>query len=86
MPRWPNPRGVLVSRFKRHLRAAHPDGQIYRLNGQGETNYQPLDRPGPWKMTDIGSNFTADLHDEARHGADWLKVYVPKQSSNLSKS
>ncbi|MCF2435444.1 lytic polysaccharide monooxygenase [Streptomyces thinghirensis] len=40
-----------------------PDGQICSAGGQGETNYRPLDRPGPWKMTDIGSNFTVDLYD-----------------------
>jgi chitin-binding protein len=59
-----------------------PDGQICSAGGQGETNYRPLDRPGPWRMTDIGSNFTVDLYDEARHGADWLEVYVTKQGFN----
>ncbi|MFJ8807098.1 lytic polysaccharide monooxygenase [Streptomyces sp. NPDC102490] len=59
-----------------------PDGQICSAGGQGETNYRPLDRPGPWKTTDIGSNFTVDLYDEARHGADWLEVYVTKQGFN----
>jgi chitin-binding protein len=58
------------------------NGEICSAGGQGETNYRPLDRPGPWKMTNIGSNFTIDIYDEARHGADWLEVYVTKQGFN----
>jgi chitin-binding protein len=56
-----------------------PDGQICSAGGQGETNYAPLDRPGPWITSSIGSDFTVDLYDEARHGADWLEIYVTKQ-------
>ncbi|MGD6755789.1 lytic polysaccharide monooxygenase [Streptomyces sp. BH105] len=56
-----------------------PNGQICSAGGQGETNYGPLDRPGPWITTSLGSDFTLDLYDEARHGADWLEVYVTRQ-------
>ncbi|MFH9391964.1 lytic polysaccharide monooxygenase [Streptomyces sp. NPDC017413] len=58
------------------------NGEVCSAGGQGETNYRPLDRPGPWKMTNIGSDFTVDIYDEARHGADWLEVYVTKQGFN----
>ncbi|MGW0549596.1 lytic polysaccharide monooxygenase [Streptomyces altiplanensis] len=56
-----------------------PNGQICSAGGQGETNYGALDRPGPWKTTNLGSDFTVDVYDEARHGADWLEIYVTKQ-------
>ncbi|MGQ4353077.1 lytic polysaccharide monooxygenase [Streptomyces drozdowiczii] len=56
-----------------------PNGQICSAGGQGETNYGALDRPGPWITTGLGSDFTVDLYDEARHGADWLEIYVTKQ-------
>ncbi|MGD9485421.1 lytic polysaccharide monooxygenase auxiliary activity family 9 protein [Streptomyces sp. TRM70308] len=56
-----------------------PDGQICSAGGQGETNYGALDRPGPWTTTSLGSDFTVDVYDEARHGADWLEIYVTKQ-------
>ncbi|MFI1371099.1 lytic polysaccharide monooxygenase [Streptomyces longwoodensis] len=59
-----------------------PNGRICSAGGQGETNYAPLDRPGPWITSSIGANFTVDLYDEARHGADWLEVYVTKQGFN----
>ncbi|MCX2970111.1 MULTISPECIES: lytic polysaccharide monooxygenase auxiliary activity family 9 protein [Streptomyces] len=56
-----------------------PDGQICSAGGQGETNYGALDRPGPWTTTSLDSDFTVDVYDEARHGADWLEIYVTKQ-------
>ncbi|MFW6691163.1 lytic polysaccharide monooxygenase [Streptomyces sp. MAR4 CNX-425] len=56
-----------------------PDGQICSAGGQGETDYSPLDHPGPWRATGISPYFTVDVYDEARHGADWLQIYVTKQ-------
>jgi chitin-binding protein len=60
-------------------RRAIPDGQICSAGRNGETDYSALDRPGPWVASPTGSNFTVNVYDEARHGADWLHVYVTRQ-------
>jgi chitin-binding protein len=38
-----------------------------------------MDTPGPWWTTEIDHDFTVDVHDLARHGADYLQVYVTRQ-------
>ncbi|MDQ3787630.1 MAG: lytic polysaccharide monooxygenase, partial [Actinomycetota bacterium] len=41
-----------------------------------------LNNPGAWKTTNISSNFTMRLYDQASHGADFFRVYVSKQGFN----
>ncbi|NYI03739.1 lytic polysaccharide monooxygenase auxiliary activity family 9 protein [Allostreptomyces psammosilenae] len=62
-----------------NYRQVIPDGQICSAGRNGETDYSALDRPGPWVTTAVNSNFTVNVYDEARHGADWLHVYVTRQ-------
>jgi predicted carbohydrate-binding protein with CBM5 and CBM33 domain len=52
-----------------------PDGQ---LCSNGLTRNNSLNTPGQWKTTRIGSSFSMHLHDQASHGADFLRVYVSK--------
>jgi chitin-binding protein len=61
-----------------------PDGQICSAGRAEMGRYAPMDNPGPWKMTNISSNFTINLEDVARHGADYLKVYITKQGFDPS--
>lgn len=55
-----------------------PDGQLCS-GGQTEGGrYNSLDTPGAWKMTDVPEQFQLTLTDSARHGADYLRIYVTK--------
>ncbi|GAA2117645.1 lytic polysaccharide monooxygenase [Kitasatospora saccharophila] len=58
------------------------NGQICSAGRSEMGRYAPMDNPGPWKTTDVGSNFTVNVEDVARHGADYLKIYVTKQGFN----
>ena len=62
-PRWPVP-------------GADPDGTLCSNNLSRNAS---LDRPGQWKTTTVGNNFSVHLYDQASHGADYFKVYVSKQ-------
>ncbi|MFF5262798.1 lytic polysaccharide monooxygenase [Actinomadura viridis] len=58
---------------------AVPDGQLCS-GGQTEGGrYRSMDTVGPWKTTDVGSDFTVKLYDQASHGADYFRVYVSRQ-------
>ncbi|MBA9004501.1 lytic polysaccharide monooxygenase auxiliary activity family 9 protein [Thermomonospora cellulosilytica] len=59
--------------------AAVPDGQLCSGGLTEGGRYRSLDTPGPWKTTDVRSNFTLRLYDQARHGADYFRVYVTRQ-------
>ncbi|WP_309223478.1 lytic polysaccharide monooxygenase [Micromonospora sp. CP22] len=56
--------------------ARTPDGQLCS-NGLSRNN--SLNQPGAWRATNVGSNFTVHLYDQASHGADFFRVYVSKQ-------
>jgi len=58
-----------------NFQGATPDGQLCS-NGLARNN--SLNNQGQWKTTNIGSNFSMHLHDQASHGADFLRVYVSK--------
>ncbi|MFD0443190.1 MULTISPECIES: lytic polysaccharide monooxygenase [Streptomyces violaceusniger group] len=38
-----------------------------------------LNKPGQWKTTTVGNNFSVHVHDQASHGADYFTAYVSKQ-------
>ncbi|SDQ74778.1 lytic polysaccharide monooxygenase auxiliary activity family 9 protein [Thermostaphylospora chromogena] len=59
--------------------AAVPDGQLCSGGLTEGGRYRSLDTPGPWKMTNVSTNFTVHLYDQARHGADYFLVYVTRQ-------
>jgi chitin-binding protein len=41
-----------------------------------------MDTPGNWQATNVGTSFTWRMHDQARHGADYIRVYVTRQGYN----
>ena len=61
------------------FQARTPDGTLCSNNLSRNAS---LDKPGPWKTTTIGNNFSVQLYDQASHGADYFKVYVSKQGFN----
>ncbi len=59
--------------------ARTPDGQ---LCSNGLARNDSLNQPGAWRTTNVGSNLTIRLYDQASHGADFFRVYVSKQGFN----
>ncbi|MFG2084752.1 MULTISPECIES: lytic polysaccharide monooxygenase [unclassified Spirillospora] len=59
--------------------AAVPDGQLCSGGHAEGGRYRSMDAVGAWKMTDIGTDFTINLYDQASHGADYFRVYVTRQ-------
>jgi predicted carbohydrate-binding protein with CBM5 and CBM33 domain len=57
---------------------AIPDGQLCSGGHAESDRYDSLDVPGPWTTTAIASNFTFHIHDQASHGADFIRVYVSR--------
>src|SRR5690606_32235816 len=53
----------------------HIDG----AGGTADGRYRALDTPGNWVATNVSNNFTVKLHDQALHGADYIRVYVTRQ-------
>lgn len=57
-----------------------PDGELCSGGLANGGTYRSMDKPGPWKMTDLSaSNFSVNVYDQAHHGADYLLIYVTKQ-------
>ncbi|HWS34590.1 MAG TPA: lytic polysaccharide monooxygenase [Actinoplanes sp.] len=61
---------------------AIPDGQLCSGGHAESGRYNAMDVAGDWKATSIGNSFTVSLFDGARHGADYIRVYVSKAGYN----
>ncbi|WP_436520631.1 lytic polysaccharide monooxygenase auxiliary activity family 9 protein [Actinoplanes sp. HUAS TT8] len=62
--------------------AAIPDGQLCSAGRTQNGRYAAMDTIGDWKATNLANSFTLGLFDGARHGADYIRVYVTKPSYN----
>src|SRR5690349_12366309 len=62
--------------------AAIPDGQLCSAGKTQNGRYAAMDTVGDWKATNLANSFTLQLFDGARHGADYIRVYVSKPSYN----
>jgi chitin-binding protein len=62
-----------------NFQGSTPDGQLCS-NGLARNN--SLNNIGQWKTTNVGSNFSMHLYDQASHGADYIRVYVSKNGFN----
>ncbi len=53
-----------------------PDGRLCS-GGRSEGGlYNSMDTVGVWQTTDVDSDFTVQLYDQASHGADCFLVHV----------
>ncbi|GHJ37494.1 lytic polysaccharide monooxygenase [Streptomyces sp. TS71-3] len=68
-------RDNLAGKFQQNI----PDGQLCSAGHAQGGLANSLDVPGRWTTTNVGSNFSLRLHDQASHGADYFLVYVTKQ-------
>lgn len=74
--------GLFRENVRGNHQAALPNGQICSGGNTEGGRYRSMDAVGPWKTTDVGSNFTIHLYDQASHGADYFQVYVTRQGYN----
>ncbi|MDT0268636.1 lytic polysaccharide monooxygenase [Streptomyces sp. DSM 44915] len=56
-----------------------PDNQLCSAGHVWNSEFAAMDTPGPWLTTEVAEDFTVDVYDLARHGADYLQVYVTEQ-------
>ncbi|MDT0269733.1 lytic polysaccharide monooxygenase [Streptomyces sp. DSM 44915] len=63
---------------------AIPDGTLCSGGNTEGGRYDSLDAVGPWHTTDVGSDFTVELYDQASHGADYFQVYVTEEGFDPS--
>lgn len=59
--------------------AVIPDGQLCSGGRTQNGLYKSMDTVGAWKAKQVPNTFTLTLTDSAKHGADYLKIYVTKQ-------
>jgi predicted carbohydrate-binding protein with CBM5 and CBM33 domain len=62
--------------------AAIPDGQLCSAGHTQSGRYNAMDAIGNWQATNVGNSFNVRLFDGARHGADYIWVYVTKPGFN----
>ncbi len=55
-----------------------PDGQLCSGGRTEGGRYNALDKPGAWVAKGVPTSFTLTLTDSAKHGADYLRIYVTK--------
>ena len=61
---------------------AIPDGQLCSGGRTESGRYSALDAVGNWTATNVGNSFNVRLFDGARHGADYIQVYVTRPGFN----
>jgi chitin-binding protein len=57
---------------------AIPDGQLCSGGRTQAPRYNALDAVGAWVAKGVPTKFTLTLTDSAKHGADYLKIYITK--------
>ena len=55
-----------------------PNGQLCSGGRTEGGRYNALDKPGAWVAKGVPTSFTLTLTDSAKHGADYLRIYVTK--------
>lgn len=74
--------GLYKEQVNNNHQAAVPDGQLCSGGLTSDGRYRAMDVPGDWKAASISNSFTLKYHDQARHGATYVLVYVSKQGYN----
>jgi chitin-binding protein len=74
--------GLFRENVRGNHQAAIPDGQLCSGGRTDGGRYASMDAVGPWVAAQKPNSFTLSLKDEARHGADYLQVYITRQGFN----
>jgi chitin-binding protein len=62
--------------------AVIPNGQLCSGGRTQGGRYAAMDAVGPWVAANKPNNFVLNLRDDARHGADYLRIYITRQGFN----
>jgi len=62
-----------------------PNGQLCSGGRTFSPRYDYLDTPGAWTMKSVPNTFHLTLTDGAKHGADYLRIYVSKAGFDPTK-
>ena len=65
--------------------AVIPDGQLCSGGRTQNGLYKSMDTVGAWTATRVPNSFRLTLTDGAKHGADYLKIYVTKPGFDPTK-
>jgi lytic cellulose monooxygenase (C4-dehydrogenating) len=83
---WQDPAGAMWAWHALYLegtggdyQAFIPDNQLCSAGHANDGLFAAMDTPGQWRTTQVDGTFTVDVYDEARHGADYLEIYVTEQ-------
>ncbi|MFD0199901.1 MULTISPECIES: lytic polysaccharide monooxygenase auxiliary activity family 9 protein [Saccharothrix] len=63
---------------------ALPNGQLCSGGLAESGRYRALDTVGAWNTTNKPRQFTLTITDQARHGADYLRIYITRQGVNTA--
>lgn len=65
--------------------AVIPNGQLCSGGRTFSPRYDAMDAVGPWVAKGVPTSFTLTLTDSAKHGADYLRIYVSKAGFDPTK-
>ncbi|GAA1778183.1 hypothetical protein GCM10009681_56480 [Luedemannella helvata] len=71
--------GLFKENLGGNFQANIPDGQLCSGGRTQNGLYASLDAVGAWTAKQMPNNFTLTLTDSAKHGADYLLIYITKQ-------
>jgi chitin-binding protein len=74
--------GLYRENVKGNHQAAIPDGQLCSAGRTQGGRYAALDAVGAWQATQKNRNFAVTIFDQAKHGADYIRVYATRQGFN----
>ncbi|PSL58503.1 chitin-binding protein [Saccharothrix carnea] len=63
---------------------ALPSGQLCSGGLAESGRYRALDTVGAWNTTNKPRQFTLTITDQAKHGADYLRIYITRQGVNTA--
>jgi lytic cellulose monooxygenase (C4-dehydrogenating) len=78
--------GLYRENLKGAFQANIPDGTLCSGGKAQSPLYDSLDAVGAWHATDEPQKFTLTLTDGAKHGADYLLIYITKQGTNTTSA
>lgn len=72
--------------YRENLKGNHqgniPNGQLCSGGHAEGGRYNSLDTVGAWQTANKSNRFTLTITDQARHGADYIYVYITRQGFN----
>jgi chitin-binding protein len=74
--------GLYRENVKGNHQAAIPNGQLCSAGRTQGGRYAALDAVGGWQAAPKNRSFSVTVFDQARHGADYIRIYVTRQGFN----